>query len=120
MLSDIKGVLIHQDDVFIFAENKKALDKTFLAVRTRQFEKPVTVNKKTQLNIVQNGVFLGFKISDCEDQSHAVDKLVRRIREISKLEYMKEQEYFVGLEQCFSNCGTREVQGLCPDFSLNI
>lgn len=61
MLSDIKGVLIYQDDVpvVIFAENKEALDKIFKAVRTRLSEKPVTVNEKTQLNIVQNCIFSG-------------------------------------------------------------
>ena len=110
ILADIKGVLIYQDDVAIFAENKVTLAKRLKTVRTRLAEKHVTVNEEKSISYCEELQFLGFKISARGIEPD--DRLVRKIRDISQPKSMKELEYFVGLLNYFGR--------LIPNFSKKI
>ena len=63
VLSDIKGVVIYQDDILIFAENAEALPKRVAAVKTRLQEKRITVNECKSIDYCDELPFLGFRIS---------------------------------------------------------
>ena len=107
ILVDIKGVLIYQDDVLIYAANKESLTKRMNAVRKRLSEKCVTINEAKSVKYLDEVVFLGFKLSSrgIEPDTQLVQKIVDMKAPTNK----KEVEAFVGLVNYFGR--------LIPNFS---
>ena len=62
ILSDLKGVLIYQDDVLIYAANKDSLQKRLAAVSKRLQEKFITVNENKSVAYMDKVTFLGFTV----------------------------------------------------------
>lgn len=110
ILSDIKGVLIYQDDVAIYAENKEALEKRLKAVKTRLAEKRITINESKSVEYCEILTFLGFKISARGIEPD--DKLVSKIKDIKVPQTCKEIEQFLGLINYFGR--------LIPNFSNKV
>lgn len=99
ILSDIKGILIYQDDVAIFADNPESLSKRLTAVKTRLKEKNITINEDKSIEHCEYLTFLGFRISSRGIEPD--DKLVKKIREIKAPMSCKEVEQFLGLVNYF-------------------
>jgi hypothetical protein len=110
ILSDLKGILVYQDDVLVFAENSEALGKRLNAVKTRLAEKKVTINESKSINMCDEISFLGFKISASGIQPD--DRLVDKIRHIAAPSSKKEIEQFLGLVNFFGR--------LIPNFSVKV
>jgi transposase InsO family protein len=99
ILHDIKGVLIYQDDVLVFAENSSALNKRLQAVKTRLHEKNVTINEDKCIEETDEISFLGFRVSAAGIQPD--DRLVQKILKIAPPSNRKELEHFLGLVNFF-------------------
>ena len=95
ILSDLKGVIIYQDDIAICAPDKSCLEKRLNAVMKRLEEKNVTLNRDKCVTYCEELSFLGFRISS---QGITPDeKLVSKIKEIARPSSIKELEHFLGL-----------------------
>lgn len=110
ILADLKGILIYQDDVLVFAENADSLSKRLSSVKTRLTEKKVSVNEKKCIDLCDEITFLGFRISAAGIWPD--DKLVEKIRHIAIPSSKKEVEQFLGLVNFFGR--------LIPEFSSKV
>lgn len=110
ILSDIKGILIYQDDVAIYAANKEQLEKRLEAVKKRLQEKNITLNRDKSIEYTEELSFLGFKISARGIEPD--DKLVNRIKQMKYPDNPKEMERFLGLVNFFGR--------LIPNFSKKV
>lgn len=63
ILTDLKGVIVYQDDILVFAENDLSLRKRLSAVKSRLQEKNVTISEKKSTEFSDEVSFLGFKVS---------------------------------------------------------
>ena len=99
VLSDIKGILIYQDDVLIFAENDEALEKRLRAVKTRLAEKRITINQEKSIKLTDNISFLGFHLSARGIEPDVT--LVKKLVSIKPPTNKREVESFVGLINYF-------------------
>ncbi len=98
-LADIKGVLIYQDDVLIYADNDESLRKRLEAVKTRLHEKRITINEEKSVEYMDEVSFLGFCIS-----SRGIEpdqKLVDKVKRIKTPTNKHEVEQFMGLANFF-------------------
>jgi hypothetical protein len=110
ILADIKGIIIYQDDILVFAENEAALNKRLIAVKTRLNEKRITINWKKSTELASEISFLGFHVS-----SRGVEPdqaLVNRIKDMKPPTNKREVESFVGLVNYFGR--------LVPQFSSKL
>jgi hypothetical protein len=110
ILADLKGVLIYQDDVLVFAENAESLQKRLNAVKNRLSEKKVTINENKCIDLSDVVSFLGYRISAAGIQPD--DRLVEKIRQLSPPTCKKEVEQFLGLINFFGR--------LIPNFSAKV
>ena len=94
-LADLKGILIYQDDVLVYAENQESLHKRLEAVKTRLKEKKITINKEKSVEYVDEISFLGFRISARGIEPDP--KLVDKVKQISAPTNKREMEQFIGL-----------------------
>jgi hypothetical protein len=99
ILADIKGILIYQDDVLVFAENEVALQKRLHAVKTRLREKRITINEEKSIELCDEITFLGFRVSarGIEPDKGLVQKIISMKPPTSR----QEVECFVGLVNYF-------------------
>ena len=112
ILADIKGIIVYQDDVLIFAENDESLTKRVNAVKTRLAEKRVTINEKKSIEYSNEISFLGFRISARGIEPD--DKLVEKIRYCHPPTNRQEVEYFVGLMNYFGRLIPRFSDKIAP------
>ena len=110
VLSDIKGILIYQDDIAIFAENMESLEKRLKAVKTRLREKNITINEEKSVEYCESLTFLGFKISAKGIEPD--NRLVNKIQDIKVPTTCKEVAQFLGLINYFGR--------FIPNFSSKI
>lgn len=107
MLSGLKGLLIYQDDIAIFAETRAALEKRLNAVRVRLQEKKVTINESKSIEYCDKLTFLGFVIS--EEGISPDGRLVQKINAMKRPSNATELQRFLGLVNYFGR--------LIPNFS---
>jgi len=107
ILADMKGVLIYQDDVCVYASDEFSLKKRLEAVTTRLKEKKVTLNEQKCIELTDELAFLGFIVSakGIEPDRRLVDKVLN----ISVPNCRSELEHFLGLANYFGR--------LIPNFS---
>jgi len=99
ILAGLKGVLIYQDDICIFANNSESLEKRLRAVYQRLQEKRVSLNQEKCVEYCDEIQFLGFKIS-----AHGIepdDNLIKKVAEIPQPKTKSELEHFMGLVNYF-------------------
>ena len=99
ILKDLKGILICQDDIAVFAENELSLNKRLAAVRQRLKEKGITLNENKCIERADEISFLGFNVSAMGIRPD--EKLVSRVKAIAKPKNVKQFESFIGLVNFF-------------------
>lgn len=110
ILKDIKGLLIYQDDIAVFASDMPTLEKRLNAVKNRLREKNVAINHSKCVEYANEISFLGFKISSRGIEPD--NKLVQKIRQIEAPKSHAELQQFLGLINYFGR--------LIPNFSKKI
>ena len=110
-LKGIKGVVIFQDDVFVYGTTKEQFDKRMLAVKSRLREKHFTINeKKSNSKPVDSVSFLGYSISK---EGIAPDpKHVEKIKNARAPTNNKQLESFVWLANFYGR--------MIPDFATKM
>ena len=99
VLSDIKGLIIYQDDVLVYADNESTLQKRLKAVKTRLAEKQITINEEKSITLTDEMSFLGFRISARGIEPD--DKLVNKINSMKASANRREIECLLGLLNYF-------------------
>ena len=99
VLSDIKGLIIYQDDVLVYANNESTLQKRLKAVKTRLAEKQITINEEKSITLTDEVSFLGFRVSARGIEPD--DKLVNKINSMKAPTTRREIECFLGLLNYF-------------------
>jgi len=116
ILSDIKGVLIYQDDICVFANNEESLKKRLDAVHNRLKEKNVSLNMKKCTQFRDEISFLGYRVSSrgIEPDSSLID----RITSIPPPKTKAELERFLGMANYFGRMIPHFAQTCAPLNSL--
>ena len=99
ILKDLKGILIYQDDIAVFAENELSLNKRLNSVKKRLQEKGISLNEAKCIERVDEISFLGFNVSATGIRPD--EKLVARVKSISKPKNVKQVEAYIGLVNFF-------------------
>lgn len=110
ILKDIKGILIYQDDIAVFAPDKETLNKRLNTVLLRLKEKNVTLNESKCINFADEITFLGYKISAKGIEPD--NRLVEKIKNVEIPRNRDELKKFIGLINYFGR--------LIPHFSKKI
>ena len=107
----IKCVVIFQDDVLVYWNNKGSIRETNACSRVDYVKKKFTINeKKSNSKPVSSVSFLGYSVS--KDGIAPDPKHVEKIKNAKPPSNMKQLESFVGLANCYGR--------MIPDFATKM